>query len=545
MVSQTEDWGRGEVMAVISIVFVVAAVFGRTSGFTFLNWDDDAFVLHANVIHWFDTAWQVRLTTPHIGYAIPIPTAVHAVLHRIFGEEQPWAFHLINVVVHMGNAVLVFTLFRRLGVETKAATGGVLLWAIHPVMAEPVAWVTGLKDLLSMSGVVLSLLAVHELARRRSSLLIWLLIVVGPILAMGSKPTGVVVGPMMLLVVVFWWKRLRPSMRRWGLGVAGGWTVVGLALSAWSYVVHDQMGGHDMATFSVGRVCRALEVMLRNYVFPINLSPAYIYTPGQLSSYVIGLALIGLALLIGWRTWKRRSLISLGVGWAAIALVPVSNIVPMNRFVADSYLYTPTLGIALAVTVWWTQWSARRDEKCGGDGGSSSPWKRTVAVGALIALGVMTWAQTSHWRDSITLMEYTAVRAPEAPIVHVQLGKAYFEEGRYIDAIETFETLDTAFGWFPDRPAEWPMAYCSVGALERCEELLIELIERGPRNRTPHRIRQWRHVLTSYALFCHRMSCEIDASIGDQARQLVVEAMELFERGLPMEEVDRRIATAR
>lgn len=511
---RTKDW-----IALGGILLVIVAVFGQAIGFSFVNWDDEIFVLHQNVQNWFELSWQQRLATSHAGYPVPIPTAVHGWLHHFFGADDASIFHLVNIVVHAVNAVLVFVLLRRLDIVRLVATVCTLLWALHPVMAEPVAWVTGLKDLLSMTGVLLALLGMTWLRDNDMSLVAWAMLIMGPLLAIGGKPTGVVVGPMMLAFVVVC--RTGFERKQLGIGLGTLWTLVGTLMVFWSFQAHDEYGGQDTEAFSVGRIFRALETTLQNYVAPLNLGPTYSFHPPTVATYAIGIGVVVIAGLLVWKNRERRPVVSLGLIWAGLAYGPVSNLVPLNRFVADSYLYTPTLGFVVALGGWATTWSSKR-----------SGVLRRLGVGlGVFFLAVLCAFQVSHWNDSISLWERSSVVSADDPMTYLKLGQAYYEQDRYGEAIEAFEHLEAEFPEFEIDPPRWPMAYCAVGEIERCEELLIEFVVEGPREQTLPAQRDYDYAIASYAWMLHQTDRTMSDRIPEELRARISETREAFERG--------------
>lgn len=486
-------------------------------------------LLHSHVSNWLETSWPTRLTTPHAGYPVPIPTALHAGVHFLFGYEAS-AFHAMNVVVHACNAVLVYWLFRRLGIEVGAACVAGLLWAVHPVVVEPVAWVTGLKDLISMTGVLLALIGATGLAREEGSASSLVLLVIGPLIAMGGKPTGVVVGPMILAFALIT-LRESPHPKKMALWWGVWWTAVGALVAAWSYRSHGEFGGQDTTQFAMGRILRAVEVTLQNYLAPVNLSPRYLYESPGAATYILGLAVVAVAAALIWKSWHdERPLVCLGLSWAALAFAPVSNVIPLNRFVADSYLYTPSLGIVLALVAWL--------------GRSPSPLlglsplrRRAIVVAILALLGIFSAVHTTHWRSSTTLWQYAVQIEPDDPMAHLKLGQAHFEEERYELAIEHFESLYTTVPDFHIPPARWPLAHCALGNTDRCANIFTELIERTPPGETPSATRNHQFLVVSYGWAAHHFDLRIEETLDAQTRHTAAEVRRLAKEGRTVEEV--------
>lgn len=526
--SDRRRWNAGSILLVAG---VVAGVFSGALGHSFVNWDDDIFVLHPHVEHWLDTSWWTRISTPHVGYAVPIPTALYAILHQLFGEDRVWIFKAVNIAAHAANAALVLVLLRRMKVSMFASVAAALLWAIHPVMVEPVVWATGLKDVLSMTGILLAILGVVGTGDDEVRVRDWLLVSLGPIIAIGSKPTGVVVGP--LLVVVALILLDRDSVRRmWAWIVGGGWTAVGFAVAAVSAVTHGEHGGQDLSAFSLGRIFSALETALRNYVIPLNLSPRYLFAPPTATTYALGVGLIALGVVLLWRTYREHPLIACGICWTAIAFAPVSNLIPINRFHSDSYLYTPSLGLVLVVAGLASAVTPARPSRA---------IRRAGVIAGLLLLALLTVVQTSHWEDDVSLWKRAVDVTPHDPLGYEKLGEAYFLQERFGEAVRTFEYLNETFPGHRIRTPDWPMSYCVMGAFEQCEQRLVAMIEQGPVGSSARAEVLWRHLLITYALYCVRRDCQIEEVVPTTDHEVVYEAKELLEKGMTMEEINEQL----
>src|SRR5438067_8590221 len=138
-----------------------SAAFGRTAGHGFLFWDDRAFIAENPLIAHPSAASLLALwTTPLEDLYAPLTYTLWGLLAAVVGPK-PWAFHLTNVALHALNGGLVFAVLRRLVTEDdgRAALAGALLFALHPVQSEAVAWASETKDLLS---ALFSLLAIRQ-----------------------------------------------------------------------------------------------------------------------------------------------------------------------------------------------------------------------------------------------------------------------------------------------------------------------------------------------------------------------------------------------
>lgn len=129
----------GAALAMTALVHVAAL----GNGFT--NWDDPGYLLHnrLTVSPLAQGVWGLA-TTPQLAYPIPVTVLAYAAQRAAFGLS-PFAFHAVSLVLHLLCVGLAGALARRLGARPWPAAGAVVLFGVHPVVVEPVAWVVGQK----------------------------------------------------------------------------------------------------------------------------------------------------------------------------------------------------------------------------------------------------------------------------------------------------------------------------------------------------------------------------------------------------------------
>jgi hypothetical protein len=125
----------------------IAAAFAPSIGYSFVNWDDDLHVT-ADPLVVGHAPLKEHLLTPQLGYPTPITVLTYRAEHALFGLD-PRPYHATNVLLHLLSCALVFAIARRLGLGAAGASAATLLFGLHPAVAEPVAWVSGRKDLLA------------------------------------------------------------------------------------------------------------------------------------------------------------------------------------------------------------------------------------------------------------------------------------------------------------------------------------------------------------------------------------------------------------
>ena len=135
-------------LSLLAFLALIAILYFPVVLFPFLAWDDTTYILNNPLV---TNYWQQplldRLLTPYVGYIVPITVLVEASLFSL-GSGTPWTFHLANLLLHLAVLWSLYRVMRALDRPTMISLAAVSLFAAHPIVVEPVAWATGIKDLL-------------------------------------------------------------------------------------------------------------------------------------------------------------------------------------------------------------------------------------------------------------------------------------------------------------------------------------------------------------------------------------------------------------
>ena len=452
------------------IALVTCAAYLPALGAGFVTWDDDYNFLsnpHYRGLGWSQLAWM--LTTAWSGHWTPLTWFTLSLDWTLWGM-RPFGYHLTSLLLHAANGVVFFAAAERL--LARALPGGsgagiragamvaALLFAIHPLRAESVVWVTERRDVLSGLFYLLTVLtylraADAELVERRR----WLTLSVAAfVLAMMSKAI-VVSLPLVLLVLDVYplrrlptrWPELTTSRVRPVLlekipyvlvALAGGLTAVRLATSfttaaEYPWWAHPGVFGYDLVFY------------LWKTAVPYGLSPLY-ELPHRWDSLdprlVIGV-LLPVVVTIVLFVWRRHWPAALPVwGVYIVTLVPVGGLAVHNgpQIAADRYTYLACLGIALLAG---GGIALVQRAEC-----LAPALRRFVAastVTALAGLAVLSWHQSEAWRDSLSLWEHAVAVDPSCAHCQRGLGASRYAAG---DAAGAVDPLRRAVAMRPDIP---------------------------------------------------------------------------------------------
>lgn len=462
-----------------AVLVLVAIGFVRCLGFDFVNWDDDLHVLSNPAVLGHGTARDVWLT-PSLGYAIPITLATYRLEYLLVGAT-PWLYHLTNLLLHLAVCGLVYVVGRRVGLGIRGASVAMLAFGLHPVVVEPVSWVSGRKDLLA-AGLALAatLCFLAGSARRRPTRLVLAAFLFA--LAAFAKPS-------VLALPLFW--ALATRERR-----PGSWVAIGMAgLIAASAAVLSWVGQrHAGALATMPPILTWLRQLHYALGYHLGLAllvqqPLAKHIPAEMPpafDAAVDLFPVGVGLLL-W-LWQRLrgdpsgNAARRGLLFAAVAYLPSSGVVPLVRYIADSYVYLPLAGLAWAVGAGAEQLAALL----------RPAWAWVLAAAAGLALCLACSTLSSVWSNGISLWQSVHDRYPDSPQVCLNLGNAYFEAGRAQTALDVYTGCGRLFG--PDYFAKnRAIALFVLGRQAEAAELLRALARRLP---TDPVVRKYLDLLT-------------------------------------------------
>ncbi len=429
-VKRTPDPARAAAMWMLVVFTAPFLIYGQTFSFDFVNYDDNIYVYDNPMVQQGLSAEGIEwaFSAPRYGNYDPVTWVSYMIDVQAFGRSAR-GHHIVNVVLHALNAVLLFLVLRSWTGETRMSVAVALLFAVHPLRVESVAWVSGRKDVLSMF-FMLAAFSVYTQYVRRKTFARYLVVVALFVAGLLSKPM-LVTFPLLLLLVDYWpLRRLQPDSESGAApATVRGLVVEKLPLMAISGAVSlvtlvGQESAGIMRTDSAfpiaNRVANALQsyaTYLLQTVWPARLVPFY-PNSGTVSPWpvVLGSAVLifGLsAIAIGVR--KKHPFVLTGWAWYLLSLVPVIGIVQVGlQAHADRYTYVPQIGILVAA-VWGGcallgRFNISRNVMTG------------IASAAVVLFGLMAYVQAGHWRNSETLWKYTIKVAPENALAHQNLG---------------------------------------------------------------------------------------------------------------------------
>ena len=411
------------------------AVYAQVVHHDFVNWDDPVYVTRNPVVSrglsLEGVAWA--FTHRHGATWHPITSLSHMLDCQLWGQ-WPGGHHLTSVLLHVVATLLLLGMLSALTGEPAPSAFVAGVFALHPLRAESVAWVSERKDVLAALLWMGTMWLYARWASRPSGRRYGALVVTF-VLALMAKPM-VVTLPFVLLLVDVWPLARRVPLRQRMVEKLPLMALAGAA-GLVTFVAQARAGGvASLAKVGIADRLANATVAYAWYVektlWPRDLAVFY---PLRLPIPVWKVVLSGLfvvcATALAWRARRTRPWVFVGWLWYLVALVPVLGLVRVGeQAVADRYSYLPGVGLSLMVA--WSGMELVRSRP------SMKPVVVTAAAAVLVALAAASWVQVGYWRNSFTLYEHALAVTEDNYVAHTNLGTALLAENRVPEALEHY-----------------------------------------------------------------------------------------------------------
>lgn len=431
-----------------------------TNGIT--NWDDAVYLTNPYVKN-LSPAGIIKIFSVYfLGNYHPL-TLISIGADRLIGGDNPFIFHFTNLLLHLFNTVLVYLFVRRLTKNDLLAALTFILYGVHPMHVESVAWVSERKDVLYSLFFLLSLYAYTTYASSRKwgyymlSLLFFLL-------SLLSKGQAVILAAILPFIDYMkdrkWFsiKVLSEKILFFLLALIFGW--VALRIQAWDHAVGFT---YFSKTERLAFASYGLTQYLIKSIIPVGLSALYPYpsrlSGGNIPSFywlfiiTIPLYFVGLYFLS-----KRSKIYAFGLSMFILCLFPLLQLIPVGgAIMADRYFYIPSVGLLLCFALGLTE------------------IKQPLIRNALFVLFILVFSSLSFsrnmvWKDSMTLWnDVISKSAYPQDVAFNNRGEVYSNSGHFEKAIADFSS---AIGANPGYLIAWynrGTAYGNLGQWDKAE----------------------------------------------------------------------------
>ena len=454
-------WSSRTQRVVVCLLLAAAgvAVYGTVAGYDFISVDDHLyFEENEQVLEgltWRNLGWAFQTTLDASWY--PLTWLSFMLDAELFGRGAAGP-HLMNVVLHVANGLLLFLLLERLTGSLWRSAFVAGLFVLHPLHVESVAWVSERKDVLSAFFGLLTLLGYarfvevqsqeagandtqHATRNTPHASLFYLLSLCFFALSLLSKPMLVTL-PLVMLLLDYW------PLGRLGASGLGGqpstparlllekvpFLILATVAGIITVVVHKQAGTiAPLAAVSIpARIANAFVSYTRylgQTVWPAGLGMPYLL-PGRWPAATVGWGVVVVSGFSAAALWlgRRRPYLAVGWLWFLGTLVPVIGLIQWgSQSMADRFMYVPSVGLFIAIA--WGLGEALERWPL------PKPAVGSAAVLVLLALALRSRDQLGYWRNSVTLFQHTIEVTTGNYVAYGCLGSALAREGKDREAL--------------------------------------------------------------------------------------------------------------
>lgn len=460
-VSRTESHAR-----FLIVLAITGIALARVVTFPFSIIDDPSNVVNNPLVAApLSQGVMGLLQTPAMGYPHTV-TVLSLAVDRVLWGSNPAGYHGVNLLLHLVNTLLVYALLIRLRVRPSIAWLPAAVFALHPIMVEPAAWVIGRKDLLATGFLLGAMLNIahgpeHTDGPFRDPR--WVESALLCVLAIFSKPSAIMAPALMFIFI----RAVRPRWP-WPQAIAGQLPAIAAgAFTIWAGVPGLQDQGavvrRSPAEIAVD-IIRAWALQVQHVLWPSNLLAEYERSAlDDPSPTVIAMALAVTAAVAfaAWRYTPRRSVARMAVLFIPIAYLPAAGLLPTWHWTADSYFYLPMVGVVIAVAVTLERlWRP----------GFAAAWV-LVAI-----LAVLSYRQAWTWSSGPATFGPVAAHYPRDPRALNRLAFAYLYDDQPDAAAPLFVKIEQLAPDFPYNRAHRAWAAYRLNEMElgdrvkkRCE----------------------------------------------------------------------------
>jgi len=423
------------VLLLVILVLSLLAIY-KSAGYGFVNYDDDVYVYNNSSIRELKLSSLVSFFTGNVGQYPPLVMVVFSLLYHFFGLE-PTAYHVTNVIFHFANTALVFLLASRLKPGIVTASVAALLFGIHPLHIESVAWVTELKDVLYTFFFLAGLISYMNYRNNTVKTRYYIFTLLFFILSCLSKGMAVVF-PVIIVLIDYYFEKSFSGIK-WldklpFFVIAVFWGVLTIS-------TQSEMGavGHEnyflprqiiIATYG------AMFYIVKMFV-PINLAVFYPLPEGTgfslpLVYYLSFAGIIALSFIV--YRFRKSAMLVFGFLFYLVNTALVLQIIPVGMAVtADRYFYLSSFGLFIILGAGF-EWMFNKYRK-------QKFILIPVAIVITFSLIMISNRQTSNWRNSISLWDNVLNSAntnPRYSVAYLNRGNARSDAGDIDGALSDY-----------------------------------------------------------------------------------------------------------
>lgn len=408
---------------VVLLIAIVSACLFPTLQNDWVNWDDPAYVLQNLLVQDLSKngIYEMFATSHQVGLYHPMTLLSLSFDYHFWGIDA-FGFHLTNFILHLANVLLVFVLLKKLKFSPLIAFVGALLFGMHPMHVESVAWISARKDVLYTFFFLISLIGyLYYIHKDGKSKIVWYAIaILAFTFSLLSKSLGFTL-PIVLLLLDYLLERkitTKSVIEKIPFAVLA---ILALIMAQYGQEVSDSMSTNINLSDSVFISSYNLIGYAFKAVLPINLSIFHPFPPSdsfEVTTLLYASIIPLLALIYFMYHWLKSSrILFFGISFYLITIGPVTQIIPFGKAISsERYTYVPYIGLFLLIAIGIQKLLDKYSK-------SANRYVVLGLIGVWIGfLAVQTNLQSRAWENSEILWTSVIEKYPDSEWAYMSRG---------------------------------------------------------------------------------------------------------------------------
>jgi len=425
--------------ALLILVTLLVYMNSLNNGFV---WDDEIIIVNnpqnrelSHILDLFRSADIVHSDEPQTPYYRPMNRLTYMVDYQLFGLH-PLAYHVENLGLHLITVFLLFFLVATLFANSTAAFLAALIFAVHPINAEAVNFISARNTMLA-AVFVLSSFIVYLHAVRKQKLLFFYCSGLLFFLGLLCKETALALFPVLFLYDIRRGVPLLEQARGKVISLLPFLLSLGTYFVLRSTALSNTVGVNMEIDKFWQRILQGgyiVPAYFSSFLFPLNLNIWYVIPSDYLSHYLeLTSKWIIIFLLVLSIIKKGNAAMIFGILWFTITFIPVSNIIPIpSAPMADRYMYLSVMGLCIILAAFFRTVFTQTD-------GLMQKTMLAAGIIPLLFLCLITVKRNVDWRDDSSLAKSVVRTDPESAFGHYMLGQLFFERGDLFNAMKEWK----------------------------------------------------------------------------------------------------------
>lgn len=421
---------------VISLVLIVVLGF-----FVYFNslkgefvWDDEYLVRDNPRITSFSNFTKIfreNIGTP-VGKNVPFYRPLQVLTYMF--DYKLWqlnviGYHLTNILAHILVAISIYFLIYALFASNLASIIVALLFVAHPIHTQVVSYISGRADSLASLFMFLCFISYLKFLDKKK-IFIFICMSLAYLFALLSKEFSLALLSILLIYHIIFRKKIEfiSFIVLLSLGLA----YIFVRKSVMGSLISGSIASSTTLLERVPGFFAAIAGYLKLLILPFDLHMEYGYKSFPWADFrvIAGIIVILASLVYAWIKRKEDKLISFAVAWFFITLLPHSNLYPLNAYMAEHWMYLPSLGFFMILANFLSGLLQQRKLRSFG---------LTVLIGLLGFYSILTIKQNITWQEPVSFYKRILSYAPHSPRVHYNLANVYGNSERFPEAIASYK----------------------------------------------------------------------------------------------------------